>query len=97
MAHSKLNRREDQVGCQIDGKGKCDPPANLSTQRLHENKTKTHENDRIENLPNRAMVPGAGVQLGFASELYHSIQDINDFPNEQMYRCERNRLWIVDQ
>ena len=51
VAPAKLNRREDQVGYEVDGEGQGDQPSNFASECLHEYKTKADQNDRVEYLP----------------------------------------------
>jgi hypothetical protein len=57
VAHPKLNRREDQVGHEIDRERQGNHPADLATYCLYENEAKANQYDGIENLPDEPNRP----------------------------------------
>lgn len=78
VSQPELNRREDQIGDQINSEGQGHQPAHFTPKHLHENKAEADQNHRIQDLPdqpNRArsgcprrfgqsVIPGHPVHLG---------------------------------
>ncbi len=54
VPHLKLNGREDQICQKVDRKRQGNDPCNFASARLHKNKSKRDDDDRIEDLPNQA-------------------------------------------
>ena len=54
VSHPKLNRCENQICHEVDGEWKDDDPADLPSDRLHEDKPEADQDDRVKNLPDQA-------------------------------------------
>ena len=53
IAHPKLNRRENQVGHEIDGERQGNHPTDFAAYCLYENEAKANQYDGIENPPDQ--------------------------------------------
>ena len=54
IPHSELNRREDQIGDEVDSEREGDQPTDLASKSLNEHEAEREEDHWIENLPNES-------------------------------------------